>query len=779
MLLAEHSRHTTTLAATSETVVDALYGLVSTVDGAGLRRSVLAGKRAAHRLEALPWDAARTTRITDLLTPEPAHALAAYIDAARNRSDVYARLDACMEAERENALDHLNGAVTEAGFIESLAVAAPDWVRHSRPHQRRQVSPRDVRTLLSYIARASVKTSPFSGLTTVGVAGSTGSARGRSRVSAAVAVQALEALARDPDTAGLLHYRTCPIRPGGPTAPDGLALLDEVVMARGIIWRDSRVATADHARPWITRLDDPSESIDLELAGLLERLGGADPFRRFVRLLDCGVLRVRVPWSRGQDPLRVLAAVVADSPGPVSGPELDATAQWGAGTATQDIGARMSESTATKLRALASRHDSPSGVIYEDRETSLELPDPRTVATVVADLDQLAEQMRPSIFRSHIYDLLVQRFVTELGPGSTTTDPLGFLMRASVERDTDPVMRQAHRDDLVSRADPGDRAWLPVGPTSAPPSAGVMFQVAAESLDAVYSGRHRTVINHFGSGSGAIFARFARLLGDDFRTRLAEHVRRTWGREECRELTVWADCNTVQAECSGILPPLLVPGEPPARDGLDLADCLLTHDRASNTLSLSTRESTPFGLAYLGLTPKHLLQGYLQLVAVLADPWINASDDSDYTLTKQATLLPLCGDDVASLPRIQHGRLVTRRASWVMPVVALPAAADSDADVVLAAVALRDQHQMPEEVFVHQLGGFGALMGGTRKPLWLSWASPTSIRVMLAQLDKATTHLRVVESLPTREEYPQTDRDHRSVATEHVALLTWPRTGGV
>src|SRR5699024_11700037 len=96
-----------------------------------------------------------------------------------------------------------------------------------------------------------------------------------------------------------------------------------------------------------------------------------------------------------------------------------------------------------------------------------------------------------------------------------------FLMRMSVERDNDLALREAQSADHRARRDPGERPWLPVGATSAPPNVGAMFQVAGPTADdGLPPGRPRVVANYYGSGSGALFARFAGLLGDDFEQQL-------------------------------------------------------------------------------------------------------------------------------------------------------------------------------------------------------------------------------------------------------------------
>ncbi|WP_447644595.1 hypothetical protein [Nocardioides zeae] len=301
--LAAVTRAEAELGTCAAAVVEACFGLVPRLeDDDGLRRRVLAGKRAAHRSRPLPWTATERARVAALLAPAERAALDAHDRACSALAALEATLEESVEEDRTAALDRLHAAIARPGFHESLVVAAPDWVRWARPLERRASTPKDVRTLLSYVARAASKTSPFSGLTTVGVAGGTAVGRARSRTSAELGLQALELLVRDERTAGLFRFRRPVVVAGGPDTPAGLVLVSELVSAEGIVWRDDRVAAADTALPWARLLAGDDDAEVLAHDEVLRRLGGAAPFTRFVRLLDQGVVRAALPWERGRTP---------------------------------------------------------------------------------------------------------------------------------------------------------------------------------------------------------------------------------------------------------------------------------------------------------------------------------------------------------------------------------------------------------------------------------------------------------------------------------------------
>lgn len=765
-------------------VVDALFELVPQLDDdVPLRRRVLAGKRLAHRADDLPWDDATWDAVAQRLPAGAAGDVARYRALCAERAQLVHQLETEVAADRDRTVDTLYALLDDDRYLASLAVAAPDWLAHARPQQRRPTTVAALKTVYSYAVRASLKTSPFSGLTTVAAAGSGGSGRRSTQPSLVLAARALSALERDPRTAARLRFRLAPVRPGGADAPSGVLLRAENLMADGIVWRHDRVVPADAALHWaeaLAGLDEPFGFDDLT-----SRLGGRDPFSRYLRLLDSGVVRAVPPWQRREAALPALAHLVGADASPISAADLLEVHTRATAVADSDPQTRVSHALRIQevTRDWGDRADlgvqTSSGSVYEDCESDVAVPDPLTSPVVRSTLDELAQAVRPYVFRSHVYDHVVRSLVAEYGRGGVCDDPLGFLMRLSLERDVDRAMQQAQTADLRERGTPGERASLPVGPTSAPPTAGVLVQLAGDEHGRVDEPAW-VVVNHFAAGSGALSARFTSLLPEAFTTQLRTFVGEGWGDLPCRELLVWTDCNNAQAQCSGLLPPLLVPGEPDDAehpDGLLLTDTRLVHDPVDDTVFLVDPAGQPFGLTYLGLTPQHLLQGYLRLLATIANPWVNGAQASDYTATMAPDLVGACGDDVVHLPRRVAGRLVTRRASWVVPVALLVGESRRcDVAQLRRLHALRTAHGMPDEVFVHQLGGGpGAMLGDAHKPTWLSFASTVSLESFWQWLRPSTTHVRVVEALPSRRQHLQVDADGRPRVTEHAAFVRWDR----
>ncbi|MGY1435814.1 hypothetical protein [Streptomyces reniochalinae] len=869
-------------------VEDALYALVPVLDAAGdgatsLRRKVLAARRAAHRLAPFGWDETTGERVAAHADEETREALARWQTLTSARQASATALDAALADDRAAAEETLSAALEAPGFADSLALATPDWVRYGNARRTRKRQ-RALRTLYSYTVRAAAKTSPFARLTTVGVPGRGHAGHAVHQVSATVALTALYALARAPQTAPLLRYRPAPVRPAtartGPGEPArSLMLHPEYVATGGVTWRNDHVVEAGAAADWaraLARAGDDDGS--LGHAAVLRTLGGADPFGRFRRLLDTGVLSPLAPWQRGEDAVRVLSDLTShleipeppgapgdawggdgsdpEAPGPdfsgldvvrelrVLEGEREAmaddrrspsaqtaqTAQTVRGTACEAAtdaagprtdgprtggpptdGPRRRAAAVARVRELgrgwarAAGWDrfEPTEVWYEDAACDLRLPPVLDDPGTAADLRGLGEALRPRLFRSHLYDELVRRFVADHGSGGTCEDVLGFAMRCGAETDRDPGMERAVRLDLAAREDPAERAWLPVGPSSASPSAALLVQHIAPPPDGTDGVEGpRLVVNQFNPGTGGLLTRFKGLLGEDFADALRSHVRRLWPHAaHHHELVLWTECGTAQAQSAGLLPPLTLPGELDGPGALDLTEVRLVHDPRQDTLTLLAPDGLPLAAAYTGLVPTHLFPKFARFLAVLSDPWVNGSPLSDYrmpfqlprepdrvvalerrTLTAGAATPPDGGEgDDGATERGEAllggaGGVVTRRAQWTVPVGHLPllGADATDAETVAAADAFRRRHGMPRELFAYLLPASGGMSPDhDRKPLWIRLDSAVSLDVLAHWITPDTGHLRLVEALPAHHQHPLRDADGERRAAEHAVLLHW------
>ena len=82
--------------------------------------------------------------------------------------------------------------------------------------------------------------------------------------------------------------------------------------------------------------------------------------------------------------------------------------------------------------------------------------------------------------RSHIYDLMVTRFVSLFGSGGVCKDPLAFFMTIAHAPDGDKEMLRAAGLDYAAGPDT-ERAALPGGLSGSPRHLGAFLQPVAPS----------------------------------------------------------------------------------------------------------------------------------------------------------------------------------------------------------------------------------------------------------------------------------------------------------
>ena len=802
-------------------LLDPLYRLIPDLERKE-RRAVLHAKRKVFqgRVSGLPPQARAG------LPADVGAMLAAWDDLVAQRHAQYTRLEAAVASDLDHSRTLLADGLDDAEYLRALAIAAPALVAALTRRGRRLDDSRVLRTLYTMATRTALKTSPFSGLTTVAEAGRPARGRRRCTVALHLAYGIVAATARDLDPAGLLRLEAAPVRrapamsisvaagesgdsdeagPGGTAAaePSGtaaapggtaaaqasaLAIVAEHGYANAMVFRRQEVQPARWLAAAHDRLTDgrpDAEPVSVREAARL--VGGRDPRLRLRRLLFSGAVHPRAPWSRGADPLPALAATLSEAQRRAWGEDLGRLGRLERLVETEDGPARAE--LLTDVQRLAQRIFSngelgakPGGLLYEDCESRGQWPDPMELEPLRRDIETLTGLVDPWVTRSHIYDLMVRRFVSQYGRGGVCEDPLFFLMTLAHAPDGDTEMMGAVARDISAGPDP-ERAAMPGGVSASPRHMGAYLQpvlagsAGADGSQALGTGG-LTVVNAFTNGNGSLQTRFHRLLGDGYRERLARGVRTAWGLERVLEIEVATDCNTAQAVACGVLPPLGLPGEPAAPDAVPLSSLRLAHDPPTDTLFLSD-DHGPVGVAYLGLIPQYRLGGYMSWLALLGDPWARMAPFADHRTSRNLDMTGPLPDEVIHSPRASHGRLVTRRESWTFPASRVTELLDRDLAATLVRVArLRDQWGIPAEIYVHQHMDSRADPGATfdeHKPRYVDLRSPVSLLSLHGWIDPDVEHLTLVEALPTRDELVGTTPDGEATVLEYLIGMQWPK----
>ena len=808
------------MAQAGDRLLDPLYRLIPNLER-DARRAVLHTKRRVFqgRLSGLE------PRVRGSLPADVGAMLSAWDDLVARRCAQYARLEAAVAADLDRSRAVLAAGLDDAGYLRSVAIAAPALVAALTRRGRRLDDSRVLRTLYSLATRTALKASPFAGLTTVCEAGRPARGRRRCTVALHLAYGILAATAHDLDPDGLLRLEAAPVRDVvGPDGEDGapaLAVVAEHDYADGMVFRPEEVQPARwlavaHDRLTGGRPDAAPVSVS-EAAGLV---GGRAPLLRLRRLLASGAVRPHVPWPRGENPFPALTATLSDAQRRTWGEDLEGLQRLGRAIAVEDGPGRAE--LLTDVQRLAQRifpdgelGRRPGGLLYEDCESRGQWADPMEVAGLRHDVEALAGLVDPWVTRSHIYDLMVRRYVARYGRGGVCEDPLAFVMDLAHAPDGDPEMLGAAARDMTAGPDP-ERAAMPGGVSASPrhmgayiqpvggpevlgasgasgapgapgasgaPGAGVASGAPGAGVASGLPGASRglVVVNAFTNGNGSLQARFHRLLGRGYRARLAQGIRAAWGVERVLEIQASTDCNTAQAASCGVLPPLGLPGEPAAPDAVALSSLRLAHDPRTDTLFLADARG-PVGLAYLGLIPQYRLGGYLSWLVLLSDPWARMAPLADHWNSRRLEMTGPLPDEVVHAPRVVHGRLVTRRESWTFPAAQVTGLLDRDLAATLLRVAdLREQWGIPAEVYVHQHLGVRVEPGATadeHKPRYVDLRSPVSLLALRGWIDPAAEHLSLVEALPARRELAGATPAGEPTVLEYLVGVQWPKSEG-
>ena len=198
----------------ADQLLDPLYEIVPTLDKAE-RRPVLRAKRRVFQGRA-------TDLSEEVLAALPAslRALLERWDAlVARKEETRARLAVLVDVDLDRSRELLAAGLDEPGYQEALAIAAPALVSTLAVRGRRLEDPRVLRTLYTLATRAALKTSPFSGLTTVNEAGQPATGRSHRMVATHLAYRILSATAQELDPDSALYLEPAPVRQAYSAAP--------------------------------------------------------------------------------------------------------------------------------------------------------------------------------------------------------------------------------------------------------------------------------------------------------------------------------------------------------------------------------------------------------------------------------------------------------------------------------------------------------------------------------------------------------------------------------
>ncbi|MEN3585124.1 hypothetical protein AAH978_13335 [Streptomyces sp. ZYX-F-203] len=718
----------TELASLGPTVSDLLYVAVPLMGTPTERRSCLRWRRAAHAADPVAVSAELSAAVAEVLRragvdPEPPRRWTRVADRLLSLRAGLADAVPTTRATQERALRTL---MTEPVVARGLSVVTPMFF--ARTTKDRPLDRGERVTAYGYAVRTALKTSPLSSLTDVTVPGADHGPRVRVGLHPLTVRTLLHAAAPRPEVRDRLVWRPNDALGGtGDTARLSVPLW---TVNEGWAWtHEETVEVRD--RPDLTALP----------AGPETAAPGGMPAERLERHLASGLLLVDDPCPP-EEIVPWLTALLADAPDPAgreAAARLDEVSHHLARVADGSPSERAEalRGVRTALAAALDALGAPDAwpledvtLVYEDRAgtTDAAPPDGRARRAVLRHAEAACASLRVS----DEYQALTDAFVARFGDGGVCRDVFGFcrdIAESAVPVPISEARRPAH-----------------AGRSACLPSVSLLFQLADGGQDGPL-----VVVNQISSGSGALAARFHRLIDGAERNGFADRLR-DWATTlhpgaECLEFLPAREVSPLQADSAGLLPALRWPGTPhPHGPGTEPTELELAHDPERHALELRRPGGAPVAPVYLGTVPRHLVGGGARVLLTLVDPWWLPPGNADGVRTDGPV-----SRGHGHFPRRTRGRAVVRRAHWRCDGSEVPRRrADEDWPGFLERVDdWRRSLGMPAEVYVRRDTGFPR-RDALRKPLWVAFASPVGLEALHRMTERPGEPVVFTECLPGR-----------------------------
>lgn len=786
---------------------DALYASVPKLDKKK-RRAALSLRRDIHNGRSPKQPEQFFEPLLEELEDGLGRRVGQWLEHAYEARELNHAAEKAFAAELQKAESDLIPLLRQEEVLKGLAFASPDFTRTIAGTRAPRSAPAETqlgRACISFAARAATKLSPFSTLTTLeqtsfsngenedlatdtDARGSGSPGHSVFLLSKAIATSALRACSFDDELKHAFSYRTTDAMRSVNGRPLGLQPDYKVIDGRFF-----RSDTVMDMRAYAKQFNVLEGSSTKSYEEWLDQLGGASPHITFERLLTGNMIRPVAPWKIG-DPwplealINLLRGISSDRASAAveilqevdsitrSLAHMDARKRLEALEQIVEVAQGFFRLFGGALPSWLRTKDDGRKLVYEDAKAPAALP--CLPESVRDDLKMLARWMRPFTVRTAAYDMLLDFFIQNYGPGGKADDLLSFLLEFSsqpgLEMKLYPLLTAPHDPDAWKKA---------VGPSSTPPSYMVFFQVVARDEAALHRGDYQLVLNQVNNGLGGLITRFDPLLsGRPGRRGLAstimEWIETLFPGASPMHIPVSADWNGLQNKGLERFPFLQWPGEWPTADGgegVSLRDLTLVHHETDNTLVILGPDGRPAAPIYMGVVPHELTMGPLRHFFALLIPWENRAD-----LTWRPSLwrrrTRLGEDDIEQAPRQTVGRIVTKRAAWRLHPRRFPQKNPGETayEYMGRVNRWRKAIGIPKEVFFR-----GEPLGrvfSTNKPAWLHFYNLHSILNAAHTIQSGAEQFGAVifeEALPALKDHWFAP-EQQVFATEFVGLVAWP-----
>lgn len=775
---------------------DALHAVIPAIEDRALRGAAIRLRRDIHNDRPASIALPLALQIRACLGEAEQATLDLWLHAQASAKKAEGEAEASFSEQVQGHLrPRLRGALVREDFGRALALASPDLqLALAREQDRPPISVHATKvekSLLSYLCRATVKTSPFSTFMHVIPIAVT--------LSESAAVPGLEGLTRHRKVRlnrGIFNrlYRHIVARHGNPeklflglntTAKDAgegrvEALVNVDMTLLGRPWRQTRVAYFRfHAAVLECLFRQPGQLTWEQWRKRLMDAGLSGPQAHsfILKCLERDLLWPP-PWTDCfdlQPEHSLLQALTSDrfTVPPATLHVVNALHQSALRFADAD-GPQRAQNI-LQIRHLEKQALHELGVEKADEFANVILEDSWLCGATGAlggklpeRLAELGTFLSTQLAFTPEYVRLRSAFLHRYGVGGRCNDLIGFLMKVGDKLVDIPELGARPRLDPPLLARPG----LRIGVTA-------QVQIAAASAESAAAGDALIVVNRVHERIGWLAARFAATKHPDhnlLRERLRTWIRQSVAPREPVDFVVNGQCNDLQNHPRLTSRVLAWPGEPlriSPTEALRAEELVMRHDPDSDLLELFDGAGVPVALLYLGTVLPTPSWGMSYALAVLCQP---------LQVLRPALSPAVLGESAADVvfePRRTEGHLVLTRATWWVRARRLREVwlASTGVRRLLDVAAECRVHGIPETFFAKRkvdtnftkLIPYNAI-DGTLKPLWVDTRNPFCLD-LLERVTREGEWVALSESLPAGDNLWSTVEGERYVSELHVEMM--------
>ncbi|MGP4066186.1 lantibiotic dehydratase [Oceanobacillus sp. M65] len=781
------------------TLDEALYQLVSTFteEERHLSNFTLKVKRNIFNGRPLNISPEYTHEIRSRILKKDLHLLLTWHQKIHEIEKLMIDTKKIFDTELVIANTNLASEMDNSEWKKGMAIANPSYLTTFNKNKKKLWHPHKqfARTSISYLNRITAKTSPFSTFTKIGMTSFTPQENHIKEdknyrynfcsVTKALCSELVFEMVKKAEFQPYFTYeKNTSIRFVTPTNIQ--YVVSDFSIANGFAWRNDNLITKNLNEDQLLFLQNVEKSTYDEIVA-------STPIP-FSKLIDMQLIKPVLPFSRKtEQPLFVLGEFLKNKQ-TFKTRRIARIAKW-----IEDCILLMEGSDSRKrisyqkfiylqtkrmFDMVSSSYSSKvlnNSLIYENARS--ERKHPPLGKYVKQDLEYLAEHMRKYMFVTHVYELLCDHFIQLFGRGGVCTDIKEFLYSFESRKDRVRLMKKALRKDKqLANALVQERIFAPISDSASPPNATIFYQIAAENgYEDIINGNYKLVLNQGSSGQGGLLLRFESMFSDekgDLKKRMGDWIQSMYPNSEVVNLPVISEFNNLQSDRGITKRSLRIGGETSTTEEYDdylLEDLILVHCDDNNTLTLMNKERKPIAPIYLGTVPQHMHYGIISYILTISMPWINAFDINGTSPFSTKTAPP---EKVEFHERLESGRIVLKRAKWVIPRYLFPIKEQHENSYAyfLRIKEFQKEYNLPEEGFLANDQAKFSIDTKKRKPLYFNFNNYHSIEAAVQTLlEGQVLAISFTEALPNKATHWLKDDEGQFYTTEYMSLLKWSR----